>query len=70
MHNINVWNVQIMNEQILMDSITKSWDAKFVILCVVFIMQRLCHHRFLTSFFCSIILCVLFNDSTIIDSLL
>jgi len=30
MHDISVWNIQIMNEQILHDFLTKSWNVKFV----------------------------------------
>ncbi len=30
MHDINAWNIQIMNEWILHISITKSWYVKFV----------------------------------------
>ncbi len=60
MLNISVWNVRIMNEKNLMDSIIESWDVKFVILCVVFITQRLHYHHFLTSFLFPVVLCMLF----------
>jgi hypothetical protein len=39
MHDINVWNVQILNEQIFLLPITKSWNVKFVMLGWVWVIR-------------------------------